>query len=228
QRGEGFDRTVGNGTDIGAFEVQTISNEDIIGTEGRDFLQGTNESDRIFGLDGTDFIQGLDGDDLIDGGSGGDRLLGGAGDDTITDGSGNDIVFGNEGDDIFIASNAGDDLFSGGAGKDIYVYDLNANADGFERARIIDFEPEQDLIAFRPLVSDMATLAEFADLDTDGSGVLDSEDERINIRGVSTTIDFSDLFGHDANSDTITLIGATSLNESNFLFNETVVGTEFG
>ena len=217
RRGEGFDRTVSNGTDIGAFEVQTVSSEDILGTEGRDFLQGTNNNDRLFGLDGRDFLQGLDGDDLIDGGSGGDRLLGGAGDDTITDGAGNGIVFGNEGDDVFIASNAGDDLFSGDAGKDTYFYDLNANADGFERTRIIDFEPEQDLIAFLPLVSDMATLAEFADLDTDGSGVLDSEDERINVRGISTTTDFSDLFRHDANTDTIALIEANNLDESNFL-----------
>ncbi|NJR47367.1 MAG: hypothetical protein HC775_17390 [Hyellaceae cyanobacterium CSU_1_1] len=228
QRGEGFDRTVGDGTDIGAYEVQTIiNNMDIVGTNNRDILRGTPSGDRIFGLDGDDFIQGLDGNDSIDGGNGRDRILSGSGINTIIDGAGDDILLGGADGDIFLAANAGNDLFSGDAGNDIYVYDLNDNG-FFDRDRIIDFEQREDKIAFRTLVNDPQSLDNFADLDTDGSGVLDELDERIQISNSSTVIDFSDIFGRDHGSDTITLIGVTNLDRDNFLFDQATIGTEFG
>ena len=228
QRGEGFDRTVGDGTDIGAYEVQTIiNNMDIVGTNNRDILRGTPSGDRIFGLDGDDFIQGLDGNDSIDGGNGSDRILSGSGINTIIDGSGDDILLGGADSDIFLAANAGNDLFRGDTGNDIYVYDLNDNG-LFDRDRIIDFEQREDKIAFRTLVNDPQSLDNFADLDTDGSGVLDELDERIQISNSSTVIDFSDIFGRDQGSDTITLIGVTNLDSDNFLFGEANLGTEFG
>ena len=228
QRGEGFDRTVGDGTDIGAYEVQTIiNNMDIVGTNNRDILRGTPSGDRIFGLDGDDFIQGLDGNDSIDGGNGSDRILSGSGINTIIDGSGDDILLGGADGDIFLAANAGNDLFRGDTGNDIYVYDLNDNG-LFDRDRIIDFEQREDKIAFRTLVNDPQSLDNFADLDTDGSGVLDELDDRIQISNSSTVIDFSDIFGRDQGSDTITLIGVTNLDSDNFLFGEANLGTEFG
>ena len=228
QRGEGFDRTVGDGTDIGAYEVQTIiNNMDIVGTNNRDILRGTPSGDRIFGLDGDDFIQGLDGNDSIDGGNGSDRILSGSGINTIIDGSGDDILLGGADSDIFLAANAGNDLFRGDTGNDIYVYDLNDNG-LFDRDRIIDFEQREDKIAFRTLVNDPQSLDNFADLDTDGSGVLDELDDRIQISNSSTVIDFSDIFGRDQGSDTITLIGVTNLDSDNFLFGEANLGTEFG
>ena len=228
QRGEGFDRTVGDGTDIGAYEVQTIiNNMDIVGTNNRDILRGTPSGDRIFGLDGDDFIQGLDGNDSIDGGNGSDRILSGSGINTIIDGAGDDILLGGADGDIFLAANAGNDLFRGDTGNDIYVYDLNDNG-LFDRDRIIDFEQREDKIAFRTLVNDPQSLDNFADLDTDGSGVLDELDDRIQISNSSTVIDFSDIFGRDQGSDTITLIGVTNLDSDNFLFGEANLGTEFG
>ena len=250
QRGEGFNRTVGNGTDIGAYEVQTVSSsDDIIGTDNDDFLLGTESSDRIFGLDGTDYIDGLasddflsggngndyllgrngldtiegdagndlieggNDDDLLRGGDGHDRILGGNGADTIDDGAGNDVLFGDRGDDVFLASNPGYDLFTGGNGSDSYVYNFNSDA-SFDRDRILDFS-QADKIVF-------PSLNEFADLDTNDSGVLDSGDDRVHIFGVSTTIDFSDLFGRSPNSDTITLVGVNNLDASNFIFGEIV------
>jgi hypothetical protein len=228
QRGERFNRTVGNGTDIGAYEVQTIiNNADIVGTDNRDILQGTPSGDRIFGLEGDDFIQGLDGNDSIDGGKGSDRILSGSGINTIIDGAGDDILLGGADDDIFLAANAGNDLYSGDTGKDIYVYDLNDNG-LFDRDRIIDFEQREDQIAFRTLVNDPQSLDNFADLDTDNSGVLDELDARIQISNSSTVIDFSDIFGRPQGSDTITLIGVTNLDSDNFLFDEATIGTEFG
>ena len=228
QRGAGFSRTVGNSTDIGAYELQTIVlDESIIGTPNGDRLKGTSADDRIFGLDGDDFLEGLDGNDLIDGGNGGDRIFGRAGADTINDGAGDDILWGGADGDIFIASNAGSDLFRGGAGENVYVYDLNADAGFFEEDGIIDFQSSADKIAFRPLVDDGESLDNFDDLDTNGSGILDLEDERIQILDSSTVIDFSDLFGRPSGSDTITLFGANDLNSDNFIFDETMIGTEF-
>jgi Ca2+-binding RTX toxin-like protein len=266
QRGKGFDRTVGNGTDIGAYEVQTIGTiEEIIGTSKNDFLQGSIESDRIFGLDGNDFIQGLDGNDflsggygndfmrggngndsvngdagndliygdqgfdVIKGGEGHDRIFGGDGVDAIDDGAGNDVLFGGDHEDHFLASNSGYDLFTGGSGSDLYVYNLNPGAGFFDRDRILDFNQGEDRIAFRPFISNYESFDNFDDLDTNSSGILDQDDERIQIIGGSTVIDFSDLFGRAHNSDTITCVGVTNLSSDNFLFNETVVGTtEFG
>ena len=104
QRGEGFERTVGDSTDIGAFEVQesTLGSE-IRGTNG-DELSGTVDNDVIFGLAGNDTLTGGNGGDTIDGGSGDDLVTGGdnndifvlnteGGIDTISDfGNGNDLL----------------------------------------------------------------------------------------------------------------------------------------
>jgi hypothetical protein len=246
QRGAGFDRTVGKGTDIGAYEVQTIIDDDeIIGTDHKDILRGTSADDRIRGLDGDDLILGLKGNDRLYGDAGNDRLLGnggddvlyggdgddwifgGAGVDTIEDGVGNDIVFGGADGDIFLAANSGDDLFRGGSGSDLYVYDFNTDAGSFDRDRVHDFRQWEDKIALRSVV-DGYEFNSFDDLDTNGSGTLESDDERVQILGHSTVIDFSDVFGRDSGSDTITLVGASSLNSDNFIFDEAMFDTEFG
>ena len=105
RRGEGFERTVGDSTDIGAFEVQesTLGSE-IRGTNGDDELSGTVDNDVIFGLAGNDTLTGGNGGDTIDGGSGDDLVTGGdnndifvlnteGGIDTISDfGNGNDLL----------------------------------------------------------------------------------------------------------------------------------------
>ena len=229
QRGDGFARTVGNGTDIGAYEVQTIiSNEEIIGTENSDRLRGTPADDIIRGLDGNDFIRGLSGNDALYGDEGNDRIDGGAGVDTISGGTGNNFLSGGAGDDIFLASDSGNDLFCGGAGSDIYVYDLNADAGFFNRDLIDDFQPSKDKIAFRPLVDDSQSLDNFDDLDTNGSGTLDSLDARVQILGGSTVIDLSDILGRADGSDIIVIAGVNNLNSDNFLFDETNIGIEFG
>ncbi|MGB5635369.1 MAG: calcium-binding protein [Waterburya sp.] len=136
QRGEGFNRTVGNGTDIGALEVQTIiSAAEIIGTPGNDFLQGSGENDRIQGLDGKDVIQGLDGNDFlsgdndndfIEGGNGDDDVIGGEGNDLLNGGNDNDVVIGGEGNDRIFAGN-GNDTIDDGAGNDILFGDAGSD-----------------------------------------------------------------------------------------------------
>ncbi len=126
QRGEGFDRTVGNagelggsdGTDIGAYEVQeAVSNP---ATDGNDTLIGTNGNDLISGLGGNDLILGKDGHDSLYGNNGKDIIFGDAGDDLISGGKGNDLLFGGEGNDT-IDGGAGKDIIFGGGGNNTIV-----------------------------------------------------------------------------------------------------------
>ena len=118
QRGEGFNRTVGNGTDIGAFEVQNTVNNSA--TKGNDTLIGTNGNDLISGLGGDDLILGKDGQDSLNGNNGKDIIFGEAGDDLIRGGNGNDLLFGGGGNDT-INGGAGKDIIFGGGGQNTIV-----------------------------------------------------------------------------------------------------------
>ena len=99
QRGEGFDRTVGEATDIGAFEVQeTITGSEITGTDGNDVLSGT------------------EGNDTINGGSGDDTfvLTSEGGTDTIADfDTGNDVIGLSEGISFSDLSFSNNDILFG-------------------------------------------------------------------------------------------------------------------
>ncbi|MEL6578489.1 MAG: choice-of-anchor Q domain-containing protein [Cyanobacteria bacterium J06621_12] len=119
QRGEGFNRTVGAGTDIGAFELQTIVDNvsEIVGTAGGDVLEGTESSDRFLGLDGNDTIRGFAGNDTIEGNNGNDSIEGGAGDDLLDGFDGFDTLLGGEGNDILNAG-SGNDSLDGSIGDD--------------------------------------------------------------------------------------------------------------
>ncbi len=114
QRGEGFDRTVGDGTDIGAFEVQEISTtpdaEDL-------YIRGTNADDTLIGGAGNDTIESVNGDDFILASEGNDLLNGGRGDDTIRAGDGDDTIFGDRGEDLLFGEDGNDDIL-GNEGKD--------------------------------------------------------------------------------------------------------------
>ena len=95
QRGEGFNRTVGNGTDIGAYEVQDpVDNPDFPGTNGDDLFSGGNGDDLIFGLDGQDSLSGDNGNDTISGGEGDDQISGNNGNDLLNGDGGNDTISG--------------------------------------------------------------------------------------------------------------------------------------
>jgi Ca2+-binding RTX toxin-like protein len=49
----------------------------IVGTNGKDYLEGTHRADRIYGKAGNDVIDGRGSPDRIHGGSGNDVLYGG-------------------------------------------------------------------------------------------------------------------------------------------------------
>ena len=85
---------------------------------------------------GDHLIFGTPGDDLLRGRRGADTLVGGAGDDRLR---------GQAGDDVLLAG-AGRDRMAGGAGADRFVF---LWAEG--RARIADFDPQEDVIDLRAL-----------------------------------------------------------------------------
>ncbi len=101
----------------------------IVGTEGKDQLNGTNGADVIIGLGGDDVINGKDGDDIVCAGGGDDKVNGQKGDDVIYGGDGNDRINSHDGDDL-VDGGPGDDNLAGGGGND--------NIDGQDGVDIVD------------------------------------------------------------------------------------------
>ena len=127
----------------------TEGNDQIIGSELRDTIDGLGGDDRIFGREdndrlsggpGSDSIRGYDGNDSIFAGNdqsddlnrlfgddGNDRITGSLGRDSIFGGTGNDDLFGRENDDFvngqagrdFLVGGKGNDFVNGGSGNDI-------------------------------------------------------------------------------------------------------------
>lgn len=93
-------------------KMGTAANDTLVGSSGRDYLNGQT---------GDDTLSGKAGDDILRGGDGKDSLYGNAGNDNLNGGNGNDILYGNEGND-FLSSDygaeTGDDILYGGNGND--------------------------------------------------------------------------------------------------------------
>ena len=124
-----------------------INYNEIAGTEGNNWLFGTEGRDRIDGGGGNDKIFGDEGDDLILAGSGNDWAFGGDGNDQINGGSGSDWLFGEDGDDQLTAGGGRYDFMTGGAGADTFIFsDTIAENDSRDRAKILDFNADEDLI----------------------------------------------------------------------------------
>jgi CSLREA domain-containing protein len=94
-----LDTPTGNGTDIGAVELQRseIPNEKCAGKlatiigDGK-VINGTKRADIISGTQGKNVIRGRGGNDIICGGKGKDKLFGGPGKDRLIGGPGRDRV----------------------------------------------------------------------------------------------------------------------------------------
>ncbi len=106
------------------------SDDLVVGTAGKNDLDGKSGNDTIYGLAGDDEISGDSGNDKIYGGSGKDEIVGGSGRDTIIGGFGADDVRGNEsgsGDstpDVFVFLDAKDtgDTISGYDATDLIAF----------------------------------------------------------------------------------------------------------
>ena len=72
----------------------------IVGTDGKDDIQGTAGDDVVVALGGKDKVHGNGGDDVICGGAGDDNLHGGPGNDRLFGGDGRDTMHGGPGADL--------------------------------------------------------------------------------------------------------------------------------
>ena len=107
--------------EAGDFDQILDSIENVIGTEGGDFIGGDNNGNVLVGLGGDDGIYAYGGTDILVGGLGSDQLYGGDDNDQIYGGAGTNVLSGDNGDD-YIVGGADNDTISGGAGFDILDY----------------------------------------------------------------------------------------------------------
>ena len=210
----------------------------ITGTSGADTLNGTSAADTINGLGGNDTLNGSGGNDILDGGTGNDIFyvdstsdvvteLSGQGSDevrstvsytlgsnleratalgsgainltgntlanTLTGNSGANIIKGNGGADT-IKGGLGNDTLSGGSGVDVFVYsDVNSGAD-----KITDFVSGSDKINLHAFGITSANVHAAVS----GSNLVISVDADHN----------------GTNDFTITLVGATHIAASDYVF----------
>ena len=120
---------VGDGSDIGAFELQAPPPDGGGGGGGGGggtagtcagvtaTITGTDGADRIVGTDGNDVIAALGGNDVVKGGAGKDLICGGDGKDKLKGGGGRDTLLGEAGKDR-LAGGGGKDKLLGGPGRD--------------------------------------------------------------------------------------------------------------
>lgn len=118
-----------------ATDTFRVAPPEVIGSEGRDLMEGTAYNDTIYGRGGDDVIQGIEGNDTLNGEDGRDEILGGTGadringgrqDDTLEGGTGSDFLWGDAEWDsgAFLESDAGADHMTGGAGDDTLYGDF--------------------------------------------------------------------------------------------------------
>ena len=99
--------------DTGAYQLETCDTAviNVVGTDGRDRLQGSQGADGILAKGGADRVEA---------GAGADRVCGGAGNDKLFGGTGRDVLVGHAGNDL-LDGGPGKDRCRGGAGRDRQV-----------------------------------------------------------------------------------------------------------
>ncbi|MGH2950460.1 MAG: choice-of-anchor Q domain-containing protein [Solirubrobacterales bacterium] len=125
----------GDGSDIGAFEVQPFppaapassckgkqativaDSKRTKGTGGADVIVGRTGKDKVNAKGGRDVVCAQGGKDKVKGGGGKDRLFGQGGKDKLNGGGGKDVLKGGGGKDL-LAGGGGKDTCKGGPGKD--------------------------------------------------------------------------------------------------------------
>ncbi|NJK69288.1 MAG: hypothetical protein HC941_24670 [Microcoleus sp. SU_5_3] len=88
----------------------------------------TEEDDEVLGTDLADTLNGLGGNDIINGVAGNDSLIAGAGNDGLDGGGGNDTLIGG----------LGEDTLTGGLGSDTFIFDVASGKDGIGDFTVAD------------------------------------------------------------------------------------------
>ena len=95
-----------------------VTIENVIGSNGNNWLSGNAADNRIVGGSKWDVLYGYDGNDTIIGGGGNDSMTGMDGDDFLDCGAGEDMVDGRDGNDTILAGSGNDAAVSGLLGDD--------------------------------------------------------------------------------------------------------------
>jgi Ca2+-binding RTX toxin-like protein len=112
------------------------------GGKGEDYVRGFSGDDFLEGGAGVDLLNGDDGNDVLNGGDGADKMWGGNADDLMHGGKAGDHLYGNEGDDV-LDGGLGADVLSGGGGVDTFVFYVNQS----DVLDVIDgFDPLEDIL----------------------------------------------------------------------------------
>ena len=114
--------------------------ENLIAGYHSDRLLGTNGRNSIQGLSGNDKLYGRNGHDKLNGGTGNDKLYGAKGKDVLIGAAGNDYLKGGSGHDKLVGGQGNDQLW-GQAGRDTFVLSEGSGYD-----RIMDFTDGVDRI----------------------------------------------------------------------------------
>lgn len=199
-------------------------------TDNNDIFSDTDASHRIDALFGDDRVNGNGGNDILNGGFGNDLLHGGLGDDKVQGGDYDDRVFGDAGDDT-VSGGAGFDRVVGGEGADTFfgnvgndVLDLRETVAADD---VVNFRVDPTSLAGRDAVygfgaGDSVDLGDFggvADLDTDGNGIVDGDDDFSDLAasGTRLVLHVDEAFGLDDFNQDLTFVGVTQLPEDAFI-----------
>jgi len=131
-------------------------------------IEGTDDDDNLFVFNF--------GDTEVNSGAGNDRITSFlSSNDTINAGAGNDFIEAGAGDDV-IDAGSGRDIVFGGAGADTVVFSqAGAGVAGPDLTQIVDFSDE-DVLLFEAGVNGVNS---FGDIDTNGDGFLNGDDDNI-------------------------------------------------
>jgi len=148
----------------------TDSNDIVNGNAGNDKIVGASGHDLLWGGEGNDLIAGGEGDDLVKGDDGEDYLVGGAGNDVIRGGADRDVLMGKAGDDMLICEGDGD-LLMGSTGADHFILCGDTFTNRADLAdRILDFNRDE---------GDMLKMVSFPGMDAISFAAVDVNKDRI-------------------------------------------------
>ena len=128
--------------------VGTSANDNLTGTNLRDFIIANNGEDVVRGRQGDDFLLGGQGNDNLRGNRGEDILFGGLGDDDLHGGRDNDVLAGEFGADVL---RGGNDRFLGDEDTFLFAARSAGYADksgALASDTIVDFEAGFDILQF--------------------------------------------------------------------------------
>lgn len=136
-----------------------------------------NGDDRVYGNDGADQLDGGNGADYLNGGDGADLLKGGFGDDVLSAGAGADVLEGGHGADILFGG-LGTNVLTGGLGGDKFVIAAGSHTvitDFGNGDRVLTgYTGDGSLASLTAFGGTAGASFSYADIDSDGDGVMDS------------------------------------------------------